>query len=182
MVAIFRKVWVATATSLLVVTALLAVGGGTSFADHIIIIGQPPQPPEPPQPPAVKQSTDPDGASGCILSVDNPHESFGSPGGYDVKTRVECSQPVRAVELNPMLVFRCPNEPTGTEGTWPSQGCALINTNSAVIASPTVGARYTRQVVFAIVPPKAWSSGARSGKSSTRLAPPTGTANLRATP
>lgn len=108
------------------------------------------------QPPAVvKQSSDPNGASGCKITVHDPHESHGTPGEVVAKTTVTCQQQVTDVDLT-MLLFRCPNQPYGPESSWDEQGCVRVGFKQDNVPSPTVKMTYTRQVTAPYTGPAWW--------------------------
>lgn len=102
-------------------------------------------PPVEPPPPVIKSSTDPAGEGGCQISVDDPHVSRRVTTEVVAKTRVKCLTQVTGVDLK-MLLFRCPNQPTGPESSWDEQGCVRVNMEPATLTTPSVGTEYTRQV------------------------------------
>jgi hypothetical protein len=81
---------------------------------------------------------------GCTVTVDDPHQSTGTPTDVVAKTKVTCSisPQISYVELD-MLLFRCPT----TSVTNPEAQCTLTASKTEIIELPVAGQKYTRQVV-----------------------------------
>lgn len=77
----------------------------------------------------------------CDVRIHNPHVSSTNSSYVIAKGDGMCTSQIDLLEMT-LVLFRCPNPPSGPEVDWYSQGCANVDEDTWTIPSPTVNYRY----------------------------------------